>query len=91
MLLHGGTTNGCATYIYESFDTLQDELKKHLLVSDFGLNQPVDEVSSGKIIENRVHLVREGAISMSAAEFFYNGDFLWEAKKRGVDVNAWLP
>lgn len=48
------------------------------LVSDLGLNQPVDEVSGGKIIENRVHLIREGSVSMSAAKFLSYGDFFRE-------------
>lgn len=31
MLLHAGRANCCVTYIYESFDTLQDELKSTYL------------------------------------------------------------
>jgi hypothetical protein len=87
---HIGTANGCITYIYEIFNRFQNQLKKHLLVSDLGLNQPVDEVPGGKIIQNGAHLVREGAISVPAAEFLGNGDFFWEAKKRRAGVSVSL-
>lgn len=51
-------------------------------VSDFGLKQPVYKVSGGEIIKNCVHLIRERAIGVSAAEFFNDGDFFWETEQK---------
>lgn len=51
-------------------------------VGNFVLKQPVYKVPSGKIIENCVHLIRERAFGMSAAERLRNGGF-WEAEDKG--------
>lgn len=51
----------------------------HLLpVSNFRLKQPVYKVSGSKTIENGIHLIRERAIGVSAAEFFNDVDFFRE-------------
>lgn len=59
-------------------------------VSNFGLKQPVYKVPGGKIIKNCVHLIREGTIGMSAAEFFNDGDFFWETEKKRGDSSIGL-
>lgn len=59
-------------------------------VSNFGLKQPVYKVPGGKVIKNCIHLVRERAISVSAAEFFNDGDFFWETEKKRGKISIWL-